>query len=197
MKMKALIIAFAVAFLIAPCAVNATTISISGPALVDPSIFEFDVFVDDIGTLANLDYWNLRLGITPMDNATFVGAADVRTDPSYVFFGDADDYLVSLVPPYTITIANNTASGAGAAVAGGELLATVSIDATAALPGSIYDINIMDLGTWTFFGDNDIGFDADVVLAAPYQFEVVPIPAAVWLLGSGLLALVGLRRKLS
>jgi hypothetical protein len=197
MKKKSLLVLVAMALLILPGAVNATTVSIQPPSIyqVDQVIFSFDVFLDDIGTLADLDYWNLRLGITPMAGATFDSALDVRSDASYVFLGDADDYLVD-VAPHMITIANNTASGAGAAVAGGELLATIFVDATGAAPG-IYDVNSMDLGVWSFFGDSVGGFDDAVALAAPYQFEVVPIPAAVWLLGAGLLGLVGLRRKSS
>jgi hypothetical protein len=44
---------------------------------------------------------------------------------------------------------------------------------------------------------NSIGFKENLDYASSYSFEVVPIPAAAWLLGAGLLGLVGLRRKSS
>jgi hypothetical protein len=53
-------------------------------------------------------------------------------------------------------------------------------------------------GTWvTLPSPNDL-FDAErvsVTNASFAQFTVVPVPAAVWLFGSGLLGLVGIARR--
>ena len=52
-----------------------------------------------------------------------------------------------------------------------------------------YSINM----TW-FLGD--IGYDESRTIDFDYRFGTVPVPPSVWLFGSGLLGLVGLRRKL-
>ncbi|MEQ1545231.1 VPLPA-CTERM sorting domain-containing protein [Methyloglobulus sp.] len=41
------------------------------------------------------------------------------------------------------------------------------------------------------------GYDASTFVLTPVSVSAVPLPAAVWLFGSGLLGLVGMRKKLS
>jgi len=50
-----------------------------------------------------------------------------------------------------------------------------------------------DVDDWVDQGQVDNGWENDPATYA--SFEVVPIPAAVWLLGGGLIGLLGLRRK--
>ena len=63
-----------------------------------------------------------------------------------------------------------------------------------------------DLSQWTFSGANGLetGDDAEelaLILAnttpGTHEFTAVPVPAAVWLMGSGLMALMGIGRKRS
>ena len=140
----------------------------------------------------------MGLRVNPQDNVTFVGADDVRAQPNYIFNGHADDYLVN-VSPYEIKIANNTTDGVGEVpgdyIPPKNFLATVWMDVDDAEVCNWYSVDVFDLGIWTFFGDDEGGFDADVVLAANYEVHVVPIPGALWLLGSGLVCLIGLRRR--
>ena len=45
------------------------------------------------------------------------------------------------------------------------------------------------------FGNNYANFDASSLTITGYEAAVVPVPAAVWLFGSGLLGLVGVARR--
>jgi hypothetical protein len=54
----------------------------------------------------------------------------------------------------------------------------------------------MNLFPWTFYGDNNGEFYKLLGNSLVSVTNPVPIPGAVWLLGSGLLGLVGLRKKL-
>lgn len=54
---------------------------------------------------------------------------------------------------------------------------------------------------WGIFSMNFDGTDGSVLtgpvpgLAEPYVFHAIPIPSAIWLLGSGLIGFIGFRRK--
>jgi hypothetical protein len=198
MKMKALIIAFAVALLVVPVAVNAAIIDISGPAVVNLSdgTFTFDVLLRSLDGLTNLDFWNIGLSLSPEAGATFVpGGVGTDTNSDYVFYGNSFIFDAALqgdayhITPYGL---------ANAAVTDyvDKLLARITVDIGAANPGDVFSVGTFGPGVWTLFGDDVGGEDPDASLLAPYEFQVaVPVPAAVWLLGSGLLGLVAIRRK--
>jgi hypothetical protein len=173
------------------------TVSISGPAEVNPLLtpqFEIDVMINDIDPLANLDFWQLGLEISPGSNATLVSASG-DSDPDYVFFGDSDDFDFTLLNNFQITVGDLTSSGDGVTDVVDKLLATVLIDISGANHCEWYSIDLFDSGN-TFFGDKDFNLEFAVGLAEDYQFHVaVPIPGALWLLGSGLVCLIGLRRR--
>jgi hypothetical protein len=49
--------------------------------------------------------------------------------------------------------------------------------------------------TWAWQWDESIGVDGSLLISKNLRIEAVPVPAAVWLFGSGLLALVGFARR--
>jgi hypothetical protein len=75
------------------------------------------------------------------------------------------------------------------------LLAEVTVDISGIGVGEIYTVDLFGMGTWTLFGDSLMNMDLEATLELPDQFEAVPVPAAVWLLGSGLIGLIGIRRR--
>lgn len=174
----------------------AATVSFSGPSEV-VGIFDFDVFIEDIGTLENLDGWGLGLEMTGPGEAKFVTATG-DLDPRYVFFGNSDDFYVGVPDPKKIVMADDTADMNGVTDVVGKLLATVIVDVSDATFCEDYTIDVIDDPRFTYFIESrDVGGEEDVNVAASneYRFHVVPIPGTLLLLGSGILGLIGLRKR--
>ena len=199
MKMKALIIAFAVALLVVPVAVNAATIVFddnNGIYDAPTNTFTFDLMLGDIGPLSNIDGWNLEFDITrngSSDPFSFAFDSAARNDANYAL-GSSFEYQVILTPGSGLAASFNffggdlnTSATPGSWTPGG-LLARLTLDSV--LPGDLFDISLNESNS--FFLDTEINLD---VITGTYQVQVVPVPAAVWLLGSGLLGLVAIRRK--
>ena len=168
----------------------AATVSISGPSEVE-GIFEFSVFIEDIGELVNLDGWGLGLAMTGPGNAEFVTATG-DLDSRYVFFDNSDDFYVGVPDPIKIIMADDTANMEGEADVVGKLLATVTVDAGNKFCEE-YTIDVIDDFRITYFIDTESVEEG--VQSNQYGFHVVPIPGTLLLLGSGILGLIGLRKR--
>lgn len=181
----------------------AAQVSFVGPSEVLPgSTFTFDVILDDLGSdvsgrpLANIDTFDLALAITPQSNAEFT-TTDVtsgRTD--YVFHGNSDGFLITPIGGnYVVGLSDLTADGSGvtAADATGNLLASMEIDTTGANVCEWYMVSLWNVAPSNIYDTDGIG--SLITTAGEYQFHVVPIPGALWLLGSGLIGVAGLRRR--
>lgn len=100
-----------------------------------------------------------------------------------------------MIDAFHIVIADITNSGAGETDFVGKLHCSVVVDATGVGPGEIYQIDVFGEGVWTLFGDSTgAGIDLSACLQRPYTFGT-PLPADVWLFGSGLVGLAAIRRK--
>ena len=195
MKKKRLLILVAMALLIVPVVTSAATIDIFGPSLVSGN-FSFEVFLDS-SALEDVDFWQVDLGLSPATPVSFTGGSDAGSN--YIFFGDSDGFQA--VNPggdvSRIQFGDLTASGTGVTDFAGKLLATVNVDITGASNGDIFSVDLFGGATNNYFYSAAFDQEAVTLVNAPYEFQVVPIPAAAWLLGAGLLGLVGLRRKSS
>jgi len=161
-------------------------------------LFTVDLVIGSIGSLTNLDAWNLGVELSGTGGAKFASWTNVSTEPNYVFFGNTFSYGGAIdADRLHVKLGDLTNNGLGVATVAGKLLARISIDMSPALNGEVYALSLYGPGTWSFFMDKDGNQESGLSLS--YQFHTptaVPIPGAVWLLGSGLVGLFGLRRKL-
>ena len=223
MKTKKLLLTtvLAVALIFTVCPSYASTVYIDGlqSTYLPGETFSFDIKIGDIGGLVNLDTWSLGVELTPTPGARFAGVSD-QNAPNYVFppinsdfqafsfsssaiavtdlWDDRPDPFNDNIPqdPYRPTDVVD------------KLLCTLTVNLDDASAGDVYNIGLFDTG-WTMFMDfPDSNWDPvnekyiafvqnteDPVFDQAYSFQVVPIPGAVWLLGSGLIGLLGLRRR--
>lgn len=161
--------------------------------------FTFDILVGDIGPLDNLDAWNLEFNITrqaPDAGVAFSfnteSKADTINNPDYVFFGNSGDwdFVITGGPAtYNAFAGDLTVDSMGKSDPEGLMLATVILDDVEFCDW--FDIDV--LAANSFFLDSDGDFDS--IPDGRFEVHVVPIPGALWLLGSGLIALVGFRRR--
>lgn len=162
--------------------------------------FTFDILVGDIVGLPDLDGWQLDFDITrqggPSDSFSFNFVDfSVTPDADYVFLGNSFDYdgvITDLsggsLNNYNLFIGDLTANGLGVAGPEGMVLATIILDDVEFC--NWFTINLDPAGSFFFDSAGVLG-----ALTGSYDIHVVPIPGAVWLLGTGLLCLAGIRRK--
>lgn len=161
--------------------------------------FTFDVLVGDIGALGNLEGWQLDFDITRLTDPdrpfSFHFDPLVVDNPDYVFYGNSYEYDIIITPDnppnvadYNLFGGDLTADGSGIVDPEGKLLATLILDEVKYCDWFLIEI---DAG-YSYFENSDYEWEP---LSGTYEIHVVPIPATVLLLGSGLIGLVGLRRK--
>lgn len=199
MKMKLLLVGIAAVMLICSGGIaQASSVYVGGPnnpEVAIGGIFTIDIFVDTIAPLANLDFWQLGLQLNGPGNVKFAPATNVSTFSNYVFYGNSSDYQAVILTNSTMTVGDLTVSKTGVADVAGKLLARINFDMNSAGLGQMYSLSLFDSG-YTYFGDASFNMVGDVSLSYQFHTPQVPIPGAVWLLGSGLVGLIGLRRKL-
>jgi hypothetical protein len=163
-------------------------VHIEGPIEVAPGTsFTIDVIIQDIGSLPDLDFWNLRLQIVPQgayENAQFAIVDLTTTDPDYVFYNNSFDFqIVSPEPGDAVVIAGDAAGSAVSSEnAADSLLAKVQIGVSAfAQDAEFYGVQVIN-STWSLFGDTGPTTIEPLVLNEPYSFEIISQqPAMPWI----------------
>ncbi len=197
-KRMLLITALTLSLLFATGSAYAATVTFDGPAEVNQAAgtFNFDILISgfDASTLLlNLDFWQVSIDIFPQTNAIFTGGVG-PTEPGYVFNGNS--FAFDAVPQNSgYRLFMGDAATLGHSVDLGDainaLLAEVTVNIENAHPCEWYTVSVFVNDS--FFADTQVTLEG--VTGADYRFHVVPIPGAAWLLGAGLLGLLGIRRR--
>lgn len=169
------------------------------PANVAGSV-EIGIYLTDLGTLPNVDDFNLSLGVSgfaglQMSKAYVKGP----TIAGYIFSGKSFAFSVTNpgndLTQLAVMDVTNDAVGVDLS-SGNNLLALFTLAYPKLNPGTILSFSLNPSGS---FADSDAdsgAFSDALVLRGRTEIPVpnVPIPGAIWLLGSGVMSLVGLRR---
>jgi hypothetical protein len=190
---KSIIILLTLGLIIASGTAYAAVVDLQGILSVNPSqqsTFFFNAVISDPGSLSNWQSWGLGLVLQGGPGAIFSNFRIVTSNPDYVFFTDSSGYNSQILVDVVATADDATASGTGVAADVGDLLASITVDVSNAQAGQTYTI----FAGGAFFDDEN-NRELITQLQPDYSFQVVPIPAAAWLLGGGLIGLLGLRRR--
>lgn len=155
---------------------SGTATAVPVPVVYDYTI-EGTVYVGD-ETAPNP--WSLTAGDTITASGTFTAdLGAIGSETGTVIFGGGDTMTIDLLNGQFLTEADDI-GGISLSFAGGSLTDFVFIDG-----GFEFNSN------FTFFDDFGTLFGE----WTSSELVAVPVPAAVWLFGSGLIALVGVRRR--
>jgi hypothetical protein len=212
MKLKAILFTavLSLALVLGPVAANAAIVAFDGPDTVLPGEFTFDVILVDLNPgIDDLHTWNVKLYLSSASASSaesghvpgFVGAAGPGI-PDYVSPGPASlfDWGPKPGPGHEISFGDSAIFNPPTPRPDfqDKLLGRVTVDVSGAAPGEIFVISAFAgpeaVSTDLAFSDTAGNFSEPVELE-DYRFQIVPIPGAVMLLGSGLLGLVAIRRR--
>jgi len=142
------------------------------------------------GTIAANSYFLVQEG-------RGTGLVGTATDPSYNLTGGTLSLSASAGK---IALFNSTATGASTTARTPNLVDLVGFGTTAnfSFYAKTADLSLTTAAIRNSFTSTAVGTTDTFLVGAPVLNHVTstPIPAAAWLLGSGLLGLVGIRRKL-
>ncbi|MCD4719828.1 MAG: PEP-CTERM sorting domain-containing protein [Desulfobacula sp.] len=128
------------------------------------------------------------------DELSYVSSTNTPTEGLYSQF----------LGPFSADQENGTLDGFNAASFSSSVLApanyllgTFTFDVTNSVKDGVTDFNFDYTDSMFGFGVNGIDWGADNTKALPHFTDIgaVPVPSAVWLLGSGLMGLLYFRRK--
>jgi hypothetical protein len=196
MKGKALILILAAVLIFPVAADSAAVVFDNGVLDAAAGTFTFDILMGGV-TLDDVVAWSLSFDISRRDSNdsfSFDFDPDAVSDHNYIYFGNSDDYYVKIEDvsgvghTYSFIGDDSAADFSGDYIANG-LLARITLDDVAY--GDWFTIDLEAVNS--FFEATD--FSIDYIQPLDYDIQVVPIPAAVWLLGSGLVGLAAVRRR--
>ncbi len=144
--------------------------------------------------------------ITDQDGATWIAGVngdetmDLRFSQTSVINGDGADIAVFMVGQTTsVNVALVDHPGTSTILYSGAYTGTDYLynGVTYGLEVALIDLTDFGLAAGATLGDLRLDFYDAVSLVGALNTTVIPVPAAVWLFGSGLVALVGMARRKS
>lgn len=176
---------------------QAATIQLQGlPATIAPNTagsFSFDVFLLDT-TLPEVDGFTCNLKATgdaglAMPEASVLGP----TLPDYIFYGDSWVFFANNPGGDLTSLSFGGINDSGSGYEGQGLLGQVTLE----YPELPYCTWIgLEIASGSFLSAPNSEEDLVVTLDKSYNVHVAPIPGAIWLLGSGLLGILGIGRRM-
>lgn len=164
--------------------------------LYAPGEKEFGVYLTDMGSLPNIDLFNVGLMISGAPGLV-MSEADVE-GPSlseYIFYDNSFSFSAGnpVGDLSRLVFGDVTDNGVGEDPADGALLGWITLSWPALDPG-VLTFSLIP-GMSYVESDFDTGYiEEDLILTGKTALNVVPIPATVWILAGGILALLRIRR---
>jgi hypothetical protein len=173
---------------------QAASISFKGlPKTVGPGeSITFEVWLDDFDVaLADIAAFGLWIGVSPGGtwDLDYI-KSETLANPDYLFYGNSG-FFDAVLKDGGIFI-SDVYNIDPALAKGGVKLASLKLDQEFPVCTDI-SFFLLDSG-WSYVIDSELVTDAFAAIDA--SVHVVPLPSAVLLLGSGLIGLLGLRRRM-
>lgn len=159
---------------------------------------QFGVYLTDMGSLTNIDLFNVGLTISGASGLEM--SADDVEGPSlseYIFYENS--YQFSAGNPdrdlSRLAFGDVTDSAIGEVLADVALLGWITLSYPELDPGVVLTFSLIPRLSYVE-SDFDAGYHSDDLLltGGKTTLFVTPIPGAIWILGGGLLALLRIRR---
>lgn len=198
MKKKIMILSI-VLFLGAMSGSQAAIIEFEGmPGPIPPDIqgvIQFEVRLSDMGSLPNVDAFNIMLGISGAPGLEMrADVAGTQDSTDYIFYGDSFALTAGSLGDdlSQLGLMDVTSSGVGNNQVDHTLLGLITLSYPALDPGTILTLSLLPDQSF-LLSDADSGSLREDLIGGG-TIVVTPIPGAVWLLGTGMVAIFNLRR---
>lgn len=156
--------------------------SVTAPTSVE-ALGVYDSFQDGLAGTAQVGLW-LASGGTPLAQTTIAAGTDAALDGYFRF---APVSSTALTPGIEYIVGAHL-DGDATSLFGGNGIVDPRV--------SVIDVRYSSFGSGFGFPDQtDLGTDGAAFLGGNFQLTSVPLPAAAWLFGSGVIGLAGLVRR--
>ncbi|OYT18319.1 MAG: hypothetical protein CCU26_17395 [Nitrospira sp. UW-LDO-01] len=156
--------------------------SVTAPTSVE-ALGVYDSFQDGLAGTAQVGLW-LASGGTPLVQTTIAAGTDAALDGYFRF---APVSSTALTPGIEYIVGAHL-DGDATSLFGGNGIVDPRV--------SVIDVRYSSFGSGFGFPDQtDLGTDGAAFLGGNFQLTSVPLPAAAWLFGSGVIGLAGLVRR--
>ena len=159
---------------------------------------DIGVYLTDLGSLSNVDTFNLYLIVSGVSGLEMPWInVEGPTKPGYIFSGNSFAFTATN-PNGDLTqlaVMDAAKNKVGADLSSGKLLlAWFTLNYPALKEVDVISFSLNPAESFAISDATSGSLDEGFILTGRTQIPNVPIPGAIWLLGSGIMSLVGLRR---